>query len=90
MTLTGGCFCGRVRYRINAALSGARDSVQSDPRYQTDGSPIEGTRRSGRAQDVDGGARESGIPQFDQSQLRSSPVFYCTVVRTSILELSVR
>jgi len=36
------------------------------------------------------GHRESGMPQFHQSQLRSSPVFYCTVVRTSILELSVR
>ena len=89
MTLTGGCFCGRVRYRINAALSGARDSVQSDPRYQTDGSPIEGTRRCGTAQDADGGARESGIPVRPET-LRSSPVSYCRVVRTSILELSVR
>jgi hypothetical protein len=24
MALTGGCFCGRVRYQINAPLSGAR------------------------------------------------------------------
>ena len=24
MTLTGGCFCGRVRYQVNAPLGGSR------------------------------------------------------------------
>lgn len=74
----------------NPTVRAAIEALQKgDQKTWASGSPIEGTRRCGRAQDVDGGARESGIPVRPET-LRSSPVSYCRVVRTSILELSVR